>query len=264
MPRLTRITLHPVKSLPGVDVDEAALTAQGGLVHDREYALAWRGSEMVSGKRHPRLHALEASLAIAGTTILVTIGSGAAAATYALGDDAPASERAALEACLSERLGEPVHLLRDTAGGYPDDPDNPGPTVAAEASLAEVATWFPALSLDNLRHRLRGNLELGDCPAFWEDHLVGEPGVDIPFRVGAAELLGTNPCKRCVVPTRDPFTGERTEGFMRTFMQRRKDTLPPWAIPARFDTYYRLATNTRVQGDQRGRVIRVGDEVRVA
>ena len=103
--------------------------------------------------------------------------------------------------------------------------------------------------------------KLDDCPAFWEDQLFGDPDTTVKFRVGEAELLGTNPCKRCVVPTRDPSTGDELAGFQRTFVQQRKATLPSWANRARFDFYYRLATNTRAADDVAGKIIRIGDTV---
>ena len=62
-----------------------------------------------------------------------------------------------------------------------------------------------------MRQRFRANLETASCPAFWEDQQFGAPGETMTFRVGAAKLIGTNSCKRCVVPTRDPSgAGELT------------------------------------------------------
>ena len=58
-----------------------------------------------------------------------------------------------------------------------------------------------------MRMRFRANLEIGEVPAFWEDRLYGESGTTVRFTVGAVCLEGTNPCQRCVVPTRDPLTG---------------------------------------------------------
>jgi len=77
-------------------------------------------------------------------------------------------------------------------------------------------------------------------------------------------LLGTNPCKRCVVPTRDPSNGNEIAGFQRTFVQQRRITLPAWANRKWFDFYYRFATNTRttgVAGSTEGKVIRISDTV---
>lgn len=55
-----------------------------------------------------------------------------------------------------------------------------------------------------MRQRFRANLEIASCPAFWEDRQFSAPGEIVTFRVGTAKLIGTNSCKRCVAPTRDP------------------------------------------------------------
>jgi uncharacterized protein len=251
---LARIILYPVKSLPGVAVDAATLTTGGALRFDREYALFDAHGNYVNGKRTPAIHRLDASCAIDGDTVRVTL----AGESFDLGDSA---QQAVLAARLSEHFGEPVHFERNTRGGFPDDPEASGPTIISAASLAAAATWYPGFTVEDTRRRFRANLELDDCPAFWEDRLFGDPDTTVKFRVGEARLLGTNPCKRCVVPTRDPSNGEALSGFQRTFVQQRKATLPTWANRERFDFYYRFATNTRGTAGVEGKVIHVGDGV---
>ena len=46
------------------------------------------------------------------------------------------------------------------------------------------------------------NLEFATAEPFWEDRLYGLAGSVVPFQIGTARLAGTNPCQRCVVPTR--------------------------------------------------------------
>jgi uncharacterized protein YcbX len=264
MPKVSRILIYPVKALPGVDVLQATLTASGAFAHDREYALFDPASNFVNGKRNSRIHRLDASCAIEDDTVLVTIRSGAHTETFTLGEGAERQQgRTALEACLTRHFGEPMHIGRNTDGGFPDDSDNPGPTLIAKASLAEVASWYPGQTLHDMRRRFRVNIEVADCPAFWEDQLYGDPGVDVAFRIGEVSLLGTNPCRRCVVPTRDPSSGDEMPGFQRTFVQQRRATLPLWAKRSRFDFYYRLSINTRANGDSAGKVIQVGDEIEI-
>ena len=260
MPRLARITIYPVKSLPGVNVGYAALTANGALRHDREYAIVDARGNYVNGKRTPAIHRLNASCAIDGDAVRVTLFNGSDAQTYALDHSA---QLAVLEARLSHYFGEPAHIERNTQGGFPDDPDASGPTIIAAASFTAAAAWYPGCNADDMRRRFRANLELDDCPAFWEDRLFGDPGVTVKFRVGDARWLGTNPCKRCVVPTRDPASGDELSGFQRTFVQQRKAALPAWANRARFDFYYRFATNTRAAAEAAGKIIRVGDDVEI-
>jgi uncharacterized protein YcbX len=125
--------------------------------------------------------------------------------------------------------------------------------------LATVAQWFN-LSINEARLRFRANLEIDGVDAFWEDRLYAEPGRVVRFRIGSVELLGTNPCQRCAVPSRDPASGDAISGFAKTFAGRREQSLPRWAVAARFDHYYRLAVNTRpaVAGQ-----LHVGNEVTI-
>ncbi len=66
-----------------------------------------------------------------------------------------------------------------------------------------------------------------------------------------------------MVPSRDPVTGESYAGFQRTFATRREETLPAEVARSRFNHFYRLSLNTRVPLSEAGKVIRLGDEVRV-
>ena len=171
-------------------------------------------------------------------------------------------QRAALDAWLSRYFDQPVEWVEDTAAGFPDDTDSPGPTLISTATLATVAGWFEGLSTAAARGRFRANLEIDGVEAFWEDRLVAGAGRSVRFRVGEAELWGTNPCQRCVVPSRDPCSGETTREFARLFSQHRRQLLPAWAPADRFDHFYRLAVNTR-PAENRECVLRVGDDVRI-
>jgi uncharacterized protein YcbX len=264
MPRLSRITIYPVKALPGVDVDHAMLTARGGLVHDREYAIVDASGNFINGKRSPRVHQLDVSCAIQDEDASVTLRAGSAAETFVLGDrDEHRPHRTMLEARLTQYFGEPVRIERDADGGFPDDLDYQGPTVISDASLIEVAGWYPGLTEHDMRRRFRANLEFSDCPAFWEDQLYGDTGETVAFQIGEVRLLGVNPCQRCVVPTRDPATGVESQSFQRRFIERRHATLPAWVNRSRFDFYYRLAVNTVPADAPSDKMIRLGDEVRI-
>ena len=175
-------------------------------------------------------------------------------------------QRAKLEIWLTDYLdlGRPVHIEENVNGGFPDDRDAPGPTVISEATLETVAGWIQGVSVDEVRARFRPNLEIAGVPAFWEDQLYAGAGELVEFSVGEARLAGTNPCQRCVVPSRWSLTGEvgPHTAFAKTFAENRKCHLPPWADASRFDHYYRLAVNTRgVQSVPA--TIRVGDDVQI-
>lgn len=264
MPSLARITIFPFKSLPGVEVAHASFTAGGGLRHDRAYALFDAGGNLINGKRTDAVHRLPVAFALRGDDITVTVGTGADATSHVLRDGMhDRSAVAAVEERFSAHFGMPVRLLHDAQYGFPDDADSPGPTVVARASLQSVAGWFASLPVDEVRRRFRANLELDDCPPFWEDRLYGAPGNVVRFRIGEVELLGINPCLRCVVPSRDSRNGGVMPGFQRRFVEQRAATLPAWANRTRFDVYYRLSVNTCIAPGQGGKSIRAGDEVTI-
>lgn len=208
----------------------------------------------VNGKRELRVHELRVTYDTSLSRATFASPHLAHAFAFAFEDDT-----AALEAWLGEHFERPIVVQRDFAGGFPDDTHAPGPTIVASATLAEVASWFPGLTPEGMRDRLRANIEIDGVPAFWEDGLYGAAGDVVAFRVGATVLEGTNPCARCVVPSRDPLSGLAVPAFSKIFSERRAATLPPWAERSRFDHFYRLTVNTRAAATQTGRLIAVGD-----
>lgn len=163
-------------------------------------------------------------------------------------------------------------LVRYSPDGFPDDTIANGPTIISTASLQNVCDWFPALTLDNVRQRFRTTLEVeapaagpqanGKLPAFWEDQLFGEDERSVVrFRIGEVQFEGSNPCARCPVPARDPQTGADLAGFQKRFSELRREHLPRWSPAARFDHFYRLATNTRVASTEAGKTLRLGESL---
>lgn len=251
--RLAHITLHPIKSLPGLAVDEARLLPAGPLENDRRFALVDQDGVFITAKRTERIHAIRATFDFAAHTVSLEASGGGG--QFHLDHD-----RRGLEQWLAEVLLLPVRLVEDAERCFPDDMESSGPTVVSTATLETVAGWF-GLELEEVRRRFRASLEVEGVEPFWEDGLAGEEGSPIAFQIGSAILLGTNPCQRCPVPSRDSMTGMvPLPGFARMFAEHRQRTLPAWAPRARFDHYYRLVTNTRLHS---GDVVRVGDPVRV-
>lgn len=255
MPQLSRIRIYPIKSLDPLEVDESVVLPGGALRHDRRFALSGAGGQLINGKRNARVHSLRATFD--RDCRAVTLSSGGESRVFNLDGDL-----AGLAAWFSRYFDQPVTILENSAAGIPDDTDAPGPTVVSDATLAEVASWFSPLSADETRLRFRANLEFNGVEPFWEDRLYSEVDIPVHFRIGQVELEGTNPCQRCVVPTRSPSNGEIWPGFAKHFEDRRFETLPYWATRSRFDHFYRLAVNTRVVPGKHG-VIRVGDDVEI-
>jgi len=257
MARITRIVLYPIKSLDGISVGEARVSARGALENDRRYAIVDAEGRFVNGKRLADVHRVRARYDGSGSR--VTLQAGREERSFRLD-----AEREALAAWLGAFFGFPVAVRADPESGFPDDKEAYGPTIISTATLARVTGWFPVTSEEQMRMRFRANLEIGEVPAFWEDRLYGEPGTTVRFTIGAVCFEGTNPCQRCVVPTRDPLTGTEDRGFQKTLAARRAETLPAWAARSRFNHFYRLAVNTRIPPSEAGKPIRVGDPVEIA
>ncbi len=269
---LSRIVVHPVKSLDGVDVAEARVLPSGALEHDRRFAIRDAGGRVVNGKRDLRVHDLEVRFD-APSRILHLGRRGESLTAYPLDGG-----RSALHERLSAHFEMPVTLEENGGGGFPDDVGSPGPTLVSAATLEEVSRWFPGISAAGMARRFRANLIVDGFPPFGEDALVaagGEAagggrsdraaagdGAGVRFRVGGVAFVGTNPCARCGVPTRDPSTGSGYPSFAKAFSERRREQLPAWAPRERFDHFYRLAVNTRPATGEGG-IVRVGDAVEI-
>jgi len=100
---------------------------------------------------------------------------------------------------------------------------------------------------------------ISSVPAFWEDRFVGD---DAPaFTVGGVRFEGVTPCGRCVVPQRDPATGEPTPAFRERFRRKREETFPDWADEDAFEQFYSLMLIAAVPPEDRGQPLGVGDPV---
>lgn len=273
-PELRRIRVYPVKSLDPREVDSVRIAERGALAGDREYAVVARPpdaehdpetasvggrGDYMNGKRTAAVHRLRSEFDPGGRTVSLRM-EGEEPRTF---DLEPPEAREPLNDWLSAYFGEPVSVRREPSGGYPDDRDLMGPTVISTATLETVAGWFDGVTVEGARRRFRANLEVGGVPAFWEDRLYADHGECVRFRIGEAELLGVNPCQRCVVPSRDPDTGADTPGFRERFLEMRERTLPEWADSDRLDHYFRLMVNTDVPESEWGTRLREGDAVTV-
>ncbi|MEN9231803.1 MAG: MOSC N-terminal beta barrel domain-containing protein, partial [Thermostichus sp. DG02_5_bins_236] len=256
MPDVAKLTLYPIKSLDGVSLAEVSLTAAGTLLGDRRYMLVDAQGRRVNGKRCAQIHRLRVQFDPG--LQLVQLWGDEQAVQFDL-----QQERDPLQSWLSNWLGFPVQVLEAPITGFPDDPYASGPTLISTSTLAVVANWFPGLTLEELRQRFRMNIEVSQCPPFWEDHLFAQADQGVRFRIGEVELLGINPCARCVVPTRDPITGASYPGFQKHFVAQRQKTLPQWAARGRFDHFYRLGLNTWIPRTEAGKQLKIGDPVEI-
>ncbi|PZV16784.1 MAG: MOSC domain-containing protein [Leptolyngbya sp.] len=257
MVHLAKILLYPIKSLDGVAVTEATVLPSGALKGDREFAIIDYQGKFVNGKRIPAIHQLRANFDLENRTVSLQVQDVAESVRFDLDGD-----RTPLESWLGDYFGFPIKLIQNLEMGFPDDTESPAPTIVSTETIETVAAWFP-LSAEDLRSRLRTTLEITAPESFWEERLFSTAGNLVPFHIGAVQFLGVNPCQRCIVPTRDPITGQPYPDFQKTFVEQRKATFPTWAEASRFKHYYCLAVNTRAHPSEAGKILHLSDVVTV-
>jgi uncharacterized protein len=257
-PYVTRLFIHPIKSLDPVPLETVTLLKSGAMQSDREFALFDAAGHVVNGKRHPRIHALRSNIDLEQQIVTLWVQGATAMQTFHF-----QRERSDLVAWLSDYFGFPVTLQQNLDMGFPDDTASPGPTIISTATLEIIASWYPNLDVTDIRARFRSNIEIAGVPAFWEDQLFGQADHPVAFQIGTVNVLGINPCQRCVVVTRHPQTGEPSPNFQKTFVAQRQATLPAWADTSRFNHFYRLAVNTRLPATEAGKTIQIGDRLQI-
>jgi len=287
MAHVERLRLYPVKGLDGIEVSSTRITAAGTLAGDREFAMCdpeadaiETGADMqtlaYNGKQTDRIHDVRTGFDPETNALTVDPKGGDERRSF---DLSTAAGRAEASEWFGEFVGDPVEFRRHEPPAFVDRPDA-GPSVISTATLEEVASWFDGMTVKGARRRLRANVEVGGVPAFWEDRFVGErrspdsrtpsgnAGDDAPaFVVGegddAVRFEGVEPCSRCVVPSRDPETGDPLAEFRERFVERREATFPEWADRDAFPHLYTVMLISQVPGASRERSIAVGDAVEV-
>ena len=257
-PHLAGIFIYPIKSLDRVEVEQATVLKSGALAHDREFALFDHQGKFVNGKRNAKVHLLRSHFDPNYQTLCLQIQGTDKTVSFNLKCDRPA-----LVAWLSDYFGFPVKLIQNLETGFPDDTEAAGPTVISTATIEQVTSWFPGLNIEEMRRRLRANLEIGGVPPFWEDQLFTTAEQCVQFQIGEVLFAGVNPCQRCVVPTRDTKTGVAYPQFQKTFIANRRASLPTWTTVARFNHFYRLSVNTSIPKSEAGKVLYLGDQVKI-
>jgi uncharacterized protein YcbX len=255
--KVERITLYPIKSLDGVNVESATVLQSGPLKLDREFALFDSEGNCVNGKRDWRINLIRSRYDLNNKTVFVQSPHQEWCQFHL------DFERDDLAKWLSDFLGSHVEVRSDVERAFPDDHYSSGPTIISRGSLSEIGNWYPKLGVEEIRRRFRTNIELDAPVPFWEDRLFGPRGKDVAFKIGTSRFYGTGPCKRCVVPTRDSLSGCADTGFTELFCQKRRETFPAWVNRARFGPIlFRVAINTRVAHSE-DMTIRLGDSIEI-
>jgi uncharacterized protein YcbX len=131
MALVREIRLYPVKGLDPVTVPEARVLSSGALEWDRRFAMVDARGRFVNGKNFPGIHTVRATFDLSRGEVMVEGRS------FSMEREGPE-----FATWFAERLEEPLEWREDTAAGFPDDTDSPGPTLVSQASLDTVAEWF--------------------------------------------------------------------------------------------------------------------------
>ena len=282
MPHIARIRLYPIVALDPVEVPCAAVAPTGRLEFDQRFALLDESGNIVTAATCRALLRVRAQYDLAVSTVTLCGLEDSAAETFHLVRDA---ER--LAAWMSIRLGINVRLEEYRAADRTAAGSGNGPTLVTSGTLKEAAAWFPGLSAEEMRRRVRANLELGGALAFWEDRLFAQPGYAVRLAVGRVELTGLVPQECAASFAYDAQTGADTPvpvsledqklserrdvgrprtpalAFQQHFMRMRRETLPSFVAQERFKHFYKLGVLTRLEASAADRTIRIGDRVRI-
>lgn len=256
-PYLSRIRIYPIKSLDPIELQQAKIGIRS-LQHDREFALLAADGHFMNGKRTGRVNELKAEYDLPNHIIHLTPRAGGLSRSFHLLHNQPS-----LEIYLSDFFGEPISLVRNENGQLMDIPGVSSVTVVSEASLQSLHHNFPDQTLEGLRLRFRSNIEIEGVGAFWEEELIGEPGIGMRFTIGDVEMIGISPRARCNVPPRDPLTGIMDKTFVKKMMKSRESSLPAGSLIPSYGNLYHLTINTYLSENQEGKWLRVGDPVKI-
>ncbi|MEP5764016.1 MAG: MOSC N-terminal beta barrel domain-containing protein [Halieaceae bacterium] len=236
MPRLSQISIYPVKSCAGSDLQKAQLD-RFGLVGDRRWMLVDGAGGFVSQREFPQLALMAVELNAAGITLVwggerMNIASPAAGKPRLVqvwGDSVAALDAGdAVATWLGERLEQPWRLVY-----MPEDSQRlVDGEYASQGETVSFADGFPLLlvsqaALDNLNARLqkpvpmnrfRPNLVVTGCEPHAEDSWQ-------QIRIGDMEFDVAKPCARCAVPSIDQDSGLKDSEILRVLAayRRRED-----------------------------------------
>lgn len=257
-PAIHKITIYPIKSLDGVELQKAMISKGGCLLHDREYAIIDETGNFIKGKNNPLIHSLRSQIDFENETISLRYQKENKWNTFHLQD-----ELKNLNAYLTHFFGKTASLHQNSEGRFLDMPDVSGITIVSSESIATVSGWYAGMETDELRKRFRATIEINGVPSFWEDHLFSKKEAAIEFTMGTVSIMGLSPRARCVVPSRNPDTGDVIHAFSKTFSNHRAASLPEWSNLKEYDHDYYLTVNCYIPETEIGKWIQVGDEIKI-
>ncbi|MEG4111179.1 MULTISPECIES: MOSC N-terminal beta barrel domain-containing protein [unclassified Microcoleus] len=257
MSYVASIHIYPVKSLDGIAVSQATILASGALEGDRSFAICDAAGELVNSKHNSGVCFLRLSFDIKKRIAGLKI-QGTEQEIFFHVD----RERLGIESWLSNYFGFSVKLIENLLTGFPDNLAAPGPTIISTETIAEVASWFPRVCVNEMRHRLRANIEIGDVPAFWEDQLFSQSDEIVRFKIGTVILEGINPGQACLLSMQNYAAKEAYPNFKKILAAKHNERMPD-LVKRHLNHISRLIVNTRVPPQSAEKIVHIGDEVQI-
>ncbi|MEG4071631.1 MOSC N-terminal beta barrel domain-containing protein [Microcoleus sp. Pol14C2] len=257
MSYVASIHIYPVKSLDGIAVSQATILASGALEGDRSFAICDAAGELVNSKHNSGVCFLRLSFDIKKRIAGLKI-QGTEQEIFFHVD----RERLGIESWLSNYFGFSVKLIENLLTGFPDNLAAPGPTIISTETIAEVASWFPRVCVNEMRHSLRANIEIGDVPAFWEDQLFSQSDEIVRFKIGTVILEGINPGQACLLSMQNYAAKEAYPNFKKILAAKHNEIMPD-LVKRHLNHISRLIVNTRVPPQSAEKIVHIGDEVQI-
>jgi uncharacterized protein YcbX len=174
---VAEIRRYPVKAMGGESL-EAVEIDHRGLVGDRARAVVDGDGKLATGKHSTRFRRRDEVFEFASRTTRLGVEVSGRGGTWPAGDPA-------LDAVLSDAMGDPVRVLRETTTRFFD---------AGQVSLVGTASldWCREhLGVDADRRRIRPNLVVATSEPFVEETWTGELGI------GEVRLRPVERIERC-------------------------------------------------------------------
>ncbi len=230
---LSNLTIYPLKSAAGVDLQTSGLD-RFGLVGDRRWMLVDAHNRFVTQRDEPRLARLQA-LPIAGGLALAMEERHCELVI----DDSWQAREVTVWGSVVMALDAGEQAAQWLQAGFGKAwrlvymPDNcqrrVDPHYAAQGETVSFADGFPLLlisqrAVDELGERLgepvaanrfRANIVVDGCQAHAEDQWQR-------IRIGDAQFVVAKPCSRCVVPSIDQGTAQKHRRLLRTLASYRR------------------------------------------
>ncbi|MDB5961482.1 MAG: hypothetical protein JWP59_2776 [Massilia sp.] len=275
MASVSSLTIYPIKSCAGIELQEATLTPSGlstGQVADREWMVVDGQGQFLSQREYPRMALVQPAL-MEQALMLSMPGQLPFSLPYEEDRGAPTVRVTvwddSVDACdcgepaarwISQAIGVPCRLVRFAPGAerYTGHRYTGGAGAPSRFADGYPLLVIGAASLDDINahlhkagrsplpmNRFRPNLVVAGLEGFEEDYVA-------QFEIGAAVIKPVKPCPRCPIPSIDQATGVRGPDPL--------DVLQAYRRKPRFDDAVCVGMNCIVSGGA-GTKISVGQAV---